>query len=55
MPSSYLLEQAPLDLRPVTPLDLLRLIGYDDVALYTGSWEEWSNHYETPQAIGSQP
>ncbi|MBW3634281.1 MAG: sulfurtransferase [Chloroflexi bacterium] len=31
----------------------LRLIGYDNVALYTGSWEEWSNHPETPKATGA--
>jgi thiosulfate/3-mercaptopyruvate sulfurtransferase len=33
----------------------LRLIGYDDVALYTGSWEEWSRHPEAPKATGSEP
>lgn len=26
----------------------LRLIGYDDVSLFTGSWREWSSHPELP-------
>ncbi len=33
----------------------LRLIGYDGVALYTGSWAEWSSHPELPVATGSVP
>ena len=30
----------------------LRLIGYEDVALFTGSWKEWSSHPESPVAPG---
>lgn len=26
----------------------LRLLGYDDVSLFTGSWREWSSHPELP-------
>jgi thiosulfate/3-mercaptopyruvate sulfurtransferase len=33
----------------------LRLIGYEEVALYTGSWKEWGDHPETPKTIGDQP
>jgi thiosulfate/3-mercaptopyruvate sulfurtransferase len=33
----------------------LRLIGYDDVALFTGSWQEWSSHPELPVATGDEP
>jgi thiosulfate/3-mercaptopyruvate sulfurtransferase len=33
----------------------LRLIGYEDVWLYLGSWPEWSSHPELPVAIGLQP
>jgi thiosulfate/3-mercaptopyruvate sulfurtransferase len=33
----------------------LRLIGYEDVALYTGSWKEWGDHPETPKTGGDQP
>lgn len=30
----------------------LRLIGYEHVALYTGSWKEWSGHPELPKTTG---
>jgi thiosulfate/3-mercaptopyruvate sulfurtransferase len=30
----------------------LRLIGFERVALYTGSWQEWSAHPDTPKATG---
>ena len=33
----------------------LRLIGYPDVSLYPGSWNEWSQHPELPVATGDQP
>ena len=33
----------------------LGLLGYDDVALFTGSWEEWSAHPELPRATGMMP
>jgi thiosulfate/3-mercaptopyruvate sulfurtransferase len=33
----------------------LRLIGYDNVALYTGSWNEWSRQPDAPQTVGDQP
>jgi thiosulfate/3-mercaptopyruvate sulfurtransferase len=33
----------------------LRLIGYDDVSLFTGSWMEWSNHPELPVVTGDKP
>lgn len=32
----------------------LRLIGYDNVKLFTGSWAEWSAHPELPVEKGSQ-
>lgn len=32
----------------------LRLIGYPDVALFTGSWAEWSAHPELPVAVEDQ-
>jgi thiosulfate/3-mercaptopyruvate sulfurtransferase len=33
----------------------LKLLGYGDVALYTGSWKEWSSHPELPRATGARP
>jgi thiosulfate/3-mercaptopyruvate sulfurtransferase len=33
----------------------LRLIGYDNVALYPGSWKEWSEHPGAPVTVGSEP
>ncbi len=33
----------------------LRLIGYPKVALYTGSWAEWSRHPGLPQVRGDHP
>jgi thiosulfate/3-mercaptopyruvate sulfurtransferase len=30
----------------------LHLIGFERVALYTGSWQEWSVHPEAPTATG---
>jgi thiosulfate/3-mercaptopyruvate sulfurtransferase len=33
----------------------LRLLGYERVALFTGSWAEWSSHPELPRTTGDQP
>ncbi len=33
----------------------LRMIGFPDVALFTGSWAEWSAHPELPVTTGPQP
>lgn len=33
----------------------LRLIGYEDVSLFTGSWKEWSRHPELPVTTGAAP
>jgi thiosulfate/3-mercaptopyruvate sulfurtransferase len=33
----------------------LRLIGYDDVTLYSAGWEEWGQDPETPKAEGNEP
>lgn len=33
----------------------LHLLGYERLALYTGSWQEWSEHPDTPRTEGDQP
>ncbi len=33
----------------------LRHIGYEDVGLFTGSWNEWEQHPDTPKTTGDQP
>ncbi len=33
----------------------LRLLGYEDVALFTGSWNEWTSHPELPMTTGPNP
>jgi thiosulfate/3-mercaptopyruvate sulfurtransferase len=33
----------------------LRLLGYEDVALFTGSWNEWTRHPESPITTGPNP
>lgn len=33
----------------------LHLLGFDNVALYTGSWGEWSENPDAPKATGEQP
>jgi len=33
----------------------LRLAGYADARLFTGSWAEWSSHPELPVVVGSEP
>lgn len=33
----------------------LRLMGYDSVAVYDGSWEEWGNLPDVPHTAGSEP
>lgn len=34
---------------------VLYLLGYDNVALYTGSWLEWGEHPDTPKETGALP
>jgi thiosulfate/3-mercaptopyruvate sulfurtransferase len=33
----------------------LRLIGYENVAVYDGSWEEWGNRDDVPHVVGTEP
>jgi thiosulfate/3-mercaptopyruvate sulfurtransferase len=33
----------------------LRVLGFNDTSLFTGSWREWNTHPELPVTIGSEP
>jgi thiosulfate/3-mercaptopyruvate sulfurtransferase len=37
------------------PLNALRLLGRDDVAVYDGSWNEWGNDVQRPLRTGPEP
>jgi thiosulfate/3-mercaptopyruvate sulfurtransferase len=37
------------------PLNALRMLGRDDVAVYDGSWNEWGNDPARPVKAGSEP
>ncbi len=37
------------------PMNALRLLGRDDVAVYDGSWNEWGNDATRPVATGERP
>jgi len=34
---------------------LKEILGYPDVTLYAGSWEEWGNNFEVPVVTGKKP
>lgn len=54
-PDKHIIPYCSTGVRSAVTFFTLRLIGYPDVALYTGSWNEWGNHPETPKATGSEP
>lgn len=54
-PDKHVIPYCTTGVRSAVTFYTLRLIGYDDVALYTGSWEEWSNDPDTPKVTGSEP
>jgi thiosulfate/3-mercaptopyruvate sulfurtransferase len=37
------------------PMNALRMLGRDDVAVYDGSWNEWGNDPDRPIKTGSKP
>jgi thiosulfate/3-mercaptopyruvate sulfurtransferase len=37
------------------PLNALRMLGRDDVAVYDGSWNEWGDDASLPIRAGQRP
>jgi thiosulfate/3-mercaptopyruvate sulfurtransferase len=54
-PDKRVIPYCSTGVRSATTIFTLLLLGYPDVALYTGSWQEWSAHPELPRATGSKP
>jgi thiosulfate/3-mercaptopyruvate sulfurtransferase len=51
-PDKLVIPYCTTGVRSAVTYFTLRLIGYPDVRLFTGSWQEWSNHPELPVATG---
>ena len=54
-PGKRIIPYCTTGVRSAVTAFTLRLIGYEDVGLYTGSWKEWSAYPELPIATGEQP
>jgi thiosulfate/3-mercaptopyruvate sulfurtransferase len=54
-PNKTIIPYCTTGVRSAATYFTLRLIGYDHVSLFTGSWREWSSHPELPVATGNQP
>jgi thiosulfate/3-mercaptopyruvate sulfurtransferase len=54
-PDKHVIPYCSTGVRSAVTFFTLRLIGYENVALYTGSWKEWSDHPDTPKAEGNAP
>jgi thiosulfate/3-mercaptopyruvate sulfurtransferase len=48
VPEKKIIPYCSTGMRSAVTFLTLRLIGYPDVALFTGSWKEWSAHPELP-------
>lgn len=54
-PDKRIIPYCATGVRSAVTAFTLRLIGYQDVGLYTGSWKEWSAYPELPIATGERP
>jgi thiosulfate/3-mercaptopyruvate sulfurtransferase len=54
-PDKQVIPYCATGVRSAVTYFTLRLLGYDDVALYTGSWDEWGNREDTPKVTGDEP
>jgi thiosulfate/3-mercaptopyruvate sulfurtransferase len=54
-PKNEIIAYCSTGVRSAVTAFTLRLIGYPDVRLYTGSWAEWSRHPDLPTAKGLHP
>lgn len=53
-PELHVIPYCSTGVRSAVTAFTLHLIGYDDVALYTGSWLEWGADPDTPKEMGDQ-